>query len=115
MAFVEDMDVDYNDRDETNRHDVFWESLMKKMTLIYNDDPTVDLTFLTTCYDDVYNFVMYENRQQIELRNLGIQQFYPGRTQDVSRKLYYFLIEFINEKADFFAEVCVIIIIPIEI
>ena len=110
MAFVENMDVDYaiDISDETNRQIIFWNSLKKKIELIYNDDPKVDLTFLTTCYDDVYDFVMFENRQQIELRNLGMQQFYPGKTQDLSRELYYYLIGFINEKTEIFAEVCVI-------
>jgi hypothetical protein len=94
-----------NPNEEANRQIEFWQFLKKKIMKIYNDDPDVNIEFLQKCYDNVYDYIMYENRKFIEMRNLGKQQFSPGTTHETSRELYYMLIGLMNDRADDYARV----------
>lgn len=82
-----------------------WNILENKLTLIYDEHPSVNLLFLSECYNEVFNYLMHVNKEHIEKRNAGTQELHPGRTQEISRDLYLILIGFMYNKTDEFAEV----------
>lgn len=104
MAEVQRMEID-DDYSDNGKFLFAWKSLKHDLDLIYDEDPCVDLAFLTKCYNKVYEYVMHVNKEQIDMRASGKQQFYPGRAQMVSRELYYCLIGFMNDKTDHFVTV----------
>lgn len=106
MAVVLRMELDDEYSDDGNRQlFIAWKNLKTKLDLIYDEDPCVDMNFLSVCYNEVYEYIMHVNKEQIELRNMGKQEFHPGRTHSISRELYYCLIGFMSDKTDTFARV----------
>jgi hypothetical protein len=101
--------MEYHDDDGDERQDnplfQVWNNLKVKLNLIYDEDPIVNIAFLSKCYDDVFNYLMHVSREQIDRRNAGHQEFHPGKSQEISRDLYLVLISYIDDKAAEFAEV----------
>jgi hypothetical protein len=107
---VQQMEVDDAEEDQyadDGNRQLFkaWRRLKNNLELIYANDQCVDINFLFKCYEEVYEYVMHVNKEQIELRNMGKQEFHPGRTQEISRELYYCLIGFMNDKTEEFKNV----------
>lgn len=112
QAMEEDIEVDTENNDTFTRKLVAaWQNLKTKLDKIYCEESCVDLVFLAECYDQVHEFMSAVNKEQIWLRSLGKQQFYPGLSHLVSRELYYCLIGYINGKTDEFAVVTEVLII----
>lgn len=99
--------MEYREEDDGQNNQLVrtWNRMKEKLNLIYDEDPQVNYEFLAKCYDKVFNYLMHVNREQIEQRNAGHQEFHPGKTYEISLDLYLVLIGFINDKTDEFAEV----------
>lgn len=82
-----------------------WSSLKHSLALVYDEDPRVNLKFLSQCYHEVFSYLMHVNKEYVALRNAGVQEFYPGKTHKISRDLYLVLHSFIEEKSNMFANV----------
>lgn len=82
-----------------------WPILKDKLDIIYDEDLCVNFQFLADCYDEVFDYVMHVNKENIQSRCMGKQEITPGKTLNILRDLYMMLINYIEEKAETFVNV----------
>lgn len=75
-----------------------WIDLKPKLDQIYAEDDVVDWKFMSSCYDLVFNYLMYVNRENIEKRIRGHQEIFPGKSHEFARDLHNAVISYMGLK-----------------